>query len=105
LERRQVIVGVSRRGRRIGLLLRSEAEAASNAVKTTVRQRLTFVYRQLWNWRRDRHSAAGGRDRRTAEAAPVRAYQRSDEGQPATVVTALHDARKRVRPLLAEAVP
>jgi hypothetical protein len=45
------------------------------------------------------------RDRRTAEAAPVRAYQRSDEGQPSTVVTALHDARKRVRPLLAEAVP
>ncbi len=35
------------------------------------------------------------------QLAAVRAYQRSDEGQPATVVTAFHDARKRVRPLLA----
>jgi hypothetical protein len=79
------------------------------------RHRLPFVYRQLWNRRRDRHSAAGGRDRRAAGAAPsaqagsgpeagrfrsahgsaraVRACQRSDEGQPATVVTAFHDAR------------
>jgi hypothetical protein len=39
------------------------------------------------------------------QLAAVRAYQRSDEGQPVAVVTAFHDARNRVRPLLAEAVP
>ena len=38
----------------------------------------------------------------TAQLAAVRAYARSDSGQPAATVTAFVAARKRVRPLLAE---
>jgi DNA-directed RNA polymerase specialized sigma24 family protein len=38
------------------------------------------------------------------QLAAVRAYQRNDEGQPTNVVTAFYDARKRVRPLLLDAL-
>jgi hypothetical protein len=38
------------------------------------------------------------------QLAAVRAYQRSDEGEPATAPTAFHDARRRVPALLTEAV-
>lgn len=40
----------------------------------------------------------------TAQLAAVRAYARSDSGQPAATVTAFVAARKRVRPLLFEAM-